>query len=115
MRSIVGTQTFECKAYNNGHRYYWENTNVLLNRDDGFIGCKTGITNAAGPCLAACCERDGQRIICIVLCSKSMEHRWEEVPKMVEWALLKKKREVDADAELERVKEKKRKAYQKVY
>lgn len=31
--------------------YAWKNTNKLL--DKGFIGIKTGITDNAGPCLAA--------------------------------------------------------------
>jgi len=31
--------------------YVWKNTNKLL--DKGFIGIKTGITDNAGPCLAA--------------------------------------------------------------
>ena len=42
-------------------RYRWENTNKLLGRDLGFIGCKTGITNAAGPCFAGFYERDGEK------------------------------------------------------
>ena len=36
--------------------YNWENTNKLLGVP-GFVGCKTGITPAAGPCLAAAYER----------------------------------------------------------
>jgi len=30
MRMVVGTATFECKAFNTGYRYSWENTNRLL-------------------------------------------------------------------------------------
>ena len=33
-------------------KYKWENTNKLLGKESCFIGCKTGITNAAGPCFA---------------------------------------------------------------
>lgn len=95
MREIVGTRAFECRAFNTGHKYYWENTNKLLAlpESEGFKGVKTGITNAAGPCLASCCEREGQRVIIIVLCSKSMEQRWVEVPKMAAWAIQKLKRD----------------------
>lgn len=38
--------------------YFWENTNKLLGVP-GFVGTKTGITPAAGPCLASCYERNG--------------------------------------------------------
>lgn len=39
-------------------KYKWENTNKLLGVVDGFIGCKTGITNAAGPCFCGYFEKD---------------------------------------------------------
>ena len=53
---------------------------------DGFIGTKTGITDAAGPCLAATYHKGNDFFIVVLLNSKSMEHRWVEVPKLVEWA-----------------------------
>ena len=46
----------------------------------GYNGLKTGITDAAGPCLAASYEKGNAHYIVILLCSKSMEARWEEVP-----------------------------------
>ena len=72
-------------------KYRCENTNKLLGiEDNGIIGCKTGITNAAGPCFCGYYEKDGEKLIVVVLCSKSTEQRWVEVPKMIEWALKKK-------------------------
>ncbi|CAI2366933.1 unnamed protein product [Moneuplotes crassus] len=69
-------------------RYYcWENTNKLLWKL-GFNGLKTGITPTAGPCLAAsynCCITKDHYII-VLLNSKSMEHRWNEVSKLKAWA-----------------------------
>lgn len=56
-----------------------ENTNKLL--EDGFEGIKTGITETAGPCLAACYKD----LIVVVLNSKSMGERWIEVKKLVKW------------------------------
>jgi D-alanyl-D-alanine carboxypeptidase len=67
-----------------------------LGQVEGFIGCKTGITDAAGPCFSGVFEsmaenaNEGEKIAVIVLNSKSMEQRWIEVPQMVEWALKKK-------------------------
>ena len=66
-------------------KYRWENTNKLLGKDKGFIGCKTGITNAAGPCFAGFYEKDNDQLAVVVLNSRSMEKRWVEVPRMVEW------------------------------
>ena len=53
--------------------YTWENTNKLLGSVDGVIGCKTGITDAAGPCFCGGYEKDNEKIFVVVLCSKSME------------------------------------------
>lgn len=52
------------------HYKSWENTNRLL--EDGFDGIKTGITDTAGPCLAAAYKD----FIIVVLHSKSMNQRW---------------------------------------
>ena len=55
------------------------------------IGCKTGITDTAGPCFAGYFEEGHSISICVVvLNSKSMEQRWIEVPLMVQWAIKKK-------------------------
>ena len=39
----------------------------------GFVGCKTGITDAAGPCYCGCFEKEGEKLIIVVLNSKTME------------------------------------------
>ena len=62
----------------------WENTNKLLY--EGFDGIKTGITSSAGPCLAASQKKDDKYLIVIVLNSKSCEHRWKEVKRLIDWA-----------------------------
>lgn len=90
-RKVVCSQQHETFAIKSKKekltRYRWENTNKLLGNIEGFIGCKTGITNAAGPCYAGCFEKGEDKLIIVVLCSKSMEQRWIEVPKMAEWAI----------------------------
>jgi serine-type D-Ala-D-Ala carboxypeptidase (penicillin-binding protein 5/6) len=49
---IVGTQKYFCNPKNDSKYIYgWHNTNALL-EDPFFNGCKTGITEVAGPCLA---------------------------------------------------------------
>lgn len=51
------------------------NRNSLLWRDDSVDGLKTGHTEAAGYCLVASAERDGMRIISVVLGTSSTKSR----------------------------------------
>ena len=51
------------------------NRNSLLWRDDSVDGLKTGHTDAAGYCLVASAERDGMRIISVVLGTSSTKAR----------------------------------------
>jgi D-alanyl-D-alanine carboxypeptidase len=74
LREVAKTTEF---TFSNGTRV--ENTNKML--DDGFEGIKTGITETAGPCLAACYKD----LVIVVLNSKSMDSRWIEVKKLVKW------------------------------
>jgi len=53
----------------------------------GFNGLKTGVTPAAGPCLAASFEKDSLHLLIIVMNTKTMDNRWVEVPKLTLWAI----------------------------
>lgn len=82
---IVNARLHNCSITGpNARRKQWENTNKLLER--GFEGVKTGVTNAAGPCLCAADTRGGVRVLVVVLNAKSLNHRWVEVPKLIDWA-----------------------------
>jgi len=59
-------EKFETVYKDNEYTYNWVNTNRLLGID-GFTGVKTGITEAAGACLASCFEKDGNFIIVVIL------------------------------------------------
>ena len=63
----------------------WENTNVML-QHPGFNGLKTGVTEAAGPCLAASYHKEGLYFTIVILNCKSMEARWSEILQLVDWA-----------------------------
>ena len=76
----------------------WENTNKLLY--EGFDGIKTGITSSAGPCLAASQKKDDKYLIVIVLNSKSCEHRWKEVKRLIDWAFDKLEYKDNKDSSL---------------
>jgi len=70
--SMLGTDDELCpqkklsSMQEKGPTYEWENTNRMLGVP-GFIGCKTGVTPAAGPCFAGCYEKNGHMFIIVVL------------------------------------------------
>ena len=93
-RQVVGTGYTETRSLGNQAamrnfnerkltQYRWESTNKLLGCLDGLLGCKTGITTAAGPCFAGYYEADGLKLAIILCCSRSMEIRWIEIQKLV--------------------------------
>ena len=60
-----------------------ETTNVLLGRLPGAKGVKTGFTAKAGKCLVALAERDGHRVLAVLLDSPD---RWWAASAMIEEA-----------------------------
>lgn len=85
LRQIVGTQSYSCviERSKENCNVTWNNTNQLLG--EGYEGIKTGITATAGPCLASCSVDNGQRIICVALGSKSVDHRFTDCKKLTEY------------------------------
>ena len=61
------------------------NRNRLLWRDTSVDGLKTGHTEEAGYCLVASAERDGMRLISVVLGASSDESRATESQKLLSW------------------------------
>jgi D-alanyl-D-alanine carboxypeptidase (penicillin-binding protein 5/6) len=51
------------------------NRNGLLARDPSVDGVKTGMTDAAGYCLVSSAERDGMRLVAVVMGTKDMKTR----------------------------------------
>jgi D-alanyl-D-alanine carboxypeptidase len=63
------------------------NTNKLLNR--GFVGIKTGVTLPAGPCLATHLRKKRRSYIVVLLNSRSLEQRWVDTMKVVDYCQMK--------------------------
>jgi D-alanyl-D-alanine carboxypeptidase (penicillin-binding protein 5/6) len=59
------------------------NRNKLLWRDESVDGLKTGHTEAAGYCLAASAQRDGMRLISVVMGTSGTEARAQETQKLL--------------------------------
>ncbi len=63
----------------------WKNTNRLL-AIEGYGGVKTGTTRAAGACLASMSERDGKRLLLVVLGAQSSAARYVDSRNLYRWA-----------------------------
>jgi serine-type D-Ala-D-Ala carboxypeptidase (penicillin-binding protein 5/6) len=61
------------KTLDGGRTFTLRNTNALLGRYPGAIGLKTGHTEGAGNCLVALAERDGVRVLAVLL---NAPNRW---------------------------------------
>jgi len=60
----------------------FSNINQLLGKVEGVRGVKTGFTESAGECLVTYVERDGKKLIIVVLGS---EDRFGETKKLIDW------------------------------
>lgn len=77
--SLYAEREFEYAGINQPNR------NELLWRDASVDGIKTGHTESAGYCLVASAERDGMRLISVVLGTDSMQARAVESQKLLTW------------------------------
>ncbi|HEX6528288.1 MAG TPA: serine hydrolase [Burkholderiales bacterium] len=69
---LAKTQRISIKTLD-GRAFALRNTNALLGRYPGAIGLKTGHTPGAGNCLVALAERDGVRVLAVLL---NAPNRW---------------------------------------
>jgi D-alanyl-D-alanine carboxypeptidase (penicillin-binding protein 5/6) len=67
-------------------------TNKLLNDKScpGVNGMKTGMTEAAGSCITATCEREGRRIVVVVMGCEKSAIRDKLVRQLINWAYSQK-------------------------
>ncbi len=63
----------------------WKNTNRLLAMD-GYLGIKTGTTDAAGSCLVAHGQHGDQRLLVVVLGSQSNDARYVDARNLFRYA-----------------------------
>lgn len=66
-------------------RFVLTNTNRLITRYPGADGLKTGYTSAAGYNLAATAQRDGMRLISVVLRTESDQARIEQTERLLDY------------------------------
>ncbi len=80
--SIVATQKTSVFSTDGRYEHKLQNINKLLGTLDGVIGVKTGYTEGAGESLVALTERNGKRVLTVVLGSND---RFGETKKLIEW------------------------------
>ncbi|MGN0707429.1 MAG: D-alanyl-D-alanine carboxypeptidase family protein [Faecalibacterium sp.] len=61
------------------------NTNKLLKRYNGITGLKTGTTGGAGVCISASAERDGLKLVAVVLGSPSSAERFDAATTLLDY------------------------------
>ncbi|MCF3649110.1 D-alanyl-D-alanine carboxypeptidase family protein [Synoicihabitans lomoniglobus] len=66
-----------------------DNHNNLIGKVRGIDGLKTGFTRAAGFCLAATAERDGRRIVAVIMGSPTSKERDIKMAELIEDAFAK--------------------------
>jgi len=80
---IVNTPEVTITDISGENQYQLQTTNLLLGKVDGLKGIKTGWTENAGECLITYTERDGKKIITVVLNSAD---RFGESEQLINWA-----------------------------
>ena len=72
-------------------RFDLDSTNTLLGKAacPGVNGMKTGMTNGAGFCITATCERDGRRMVVVAMGCNSGKERDNLVSQILNWAYSK--------------------------
>lgn len=88
--NIVQQQQYRVR-WVDGRQLLVHNTNRLLREYPGAIGVKTGTTNEAGQCLIAVAQKEGKRIIVVVLKSKN---RFYDAEALLDYGLSAQRRSV---------------------
>jgi D-alanyl-D-alanine carboxypeptidase (penicillin-binding protein 5/6) len=82
LRQVVGTRHSSITNRVGTNQYWFYNTNLLLGTEPGVVGLKTGTTDLAGEALITQVERDGKRVLIVVLGSKD---RYSDTKKTINW------------------------------
>lgn len=81
-QQIVSTKTLTVTDITGKKLYHLENVNKLLGKVPWINGIKTGWTNEAGECLVASAQKDGKRLVSVILGSQD---RFSETTELLNW------------------------------
>jgi len=82
-RELAAIRTTTIHTLDGRRRFYLRNTNALIGHYPGVIGVKTGTTGLAGYCLIAAAEKNGSRVLVVLLNSP---RRWSVTPRLLDTA-----------------------------
>ena len=82
-RSLASIDATTIRTLDGRRRFYLRNTNALIGHYPGAIGVKTGTTGMAGYCVIVAAERNGSRVIVVLLNSP---RRWAVTPRLLDTA-----------------------------
>lgn len=82
-RNIAAMHDTTIRTTDGRRRFHLRNTNALIGRYDGVIGVKTGTTGQAGYCVIAAAEKNGSRVLVVLLNSP---RRWTVTPRLLDTA-----------------------------
>jgi D-alanyl-D-alanine carboxypeptidase (penicillin-binding protein 5/6) len=80
---LAGLRTFTVRTLDGRRRFWLSNTNALVGRYAGVIGVKTGTTWRAGNCLVAIAEKNGVRVLIVLLNARD---RWLSATSLLDRA-----------------------------
>ena len=83
--ALVARTEVQVETADGRRRFRVANRNALVGRLPGAIGVKSGYTRKAGPCVAVVAERDGVRVLLVML---NGSNRWWDAHGMVEQAFV---------------------------
>ena len=81
---IVSTKSITIEPDGQGQARLLQNKNKLLTQFSGATGIKTGYTKEAGKCLVGSAERDGKRVVAVVLGAPDM---WKDAETLMDVSL----------------------------
>lgn len=80
---IASTPNMVIRDLGGGRVFHLRNKNKLIGVYPGLRGVKTGFTDRAGKCLIAFAERDGKRVLLVLL---NAPNRWDDAPFILDMA-----------------------------
>jgi len=86
-RELVSRQQQQIRTVDGKRRFDLRNRNHLLGRYPGTAGVKTGLTPDAGGCLIVLAQREGTRVLLVMLHARN---RWHDAAAMLDRAFYRK-------------------------
>lgn len=87
---IIQTKSYTFHEQTGGRCFTVNNKNRFLDSYDGAIGVKTGFTGKAGYCFVGAAERDGKRLISVVLACgwpPNKNYKWNDTTRLMNYGM----------------------------